>query len=595
MADHEERVKITYDTNADQAAKDANKLAGSLDNVNDAQKKVSKSASETADAVSKNGGAIAILDSLTGGWATTLKDSYEASELFNGGLGKMLKSVKTFSTGAKAALIGTGIGAIVVLVGTLVAYWDDIVGLVSGVNHEMKEQNRIAAENVEEQQKQLDILNSQDNILKLQGKSEREILELKIKQTEETIKALEAQVASQEIIRDAQVKTAQRNKDILSGLLKFVSLPITALLKGIDEIGKAFGKDFNLSSVFEKTANLVFDPEEAAVEGQKEIDETNKKLLGLKNTLAGYKLSVKEIDRKAAEDAAKSRDEANKAELERQKAHNEKMLALLNEKNAKEKALIEELQNFYDVTDQQKLDRLKERADEEVEVLRQKGIDVTNIVRLNEEKFQELQKELDAKDLERQREKFIAEGMAEAEAAAEAKKQQDIIAANRQDNINRLNSMGDSLLKNAAEGVIKNKKIQKAAIITDGAVSIGKTVANTSEAIGKDLAKGFPFNVPLIAFDAATGALSIASIIQGTNKALSALGGGSVSGAGATAGMTAAASPSVAFNNTAENQIGQSVARTQAQQPPIRVFVAESDITESQKNVKAVVDTNTFG
>ena len=52
--------------------------------------------------------------------------------------------------------------------------------------------------------------------------------------------------------------------------------------------------------------------------------------------------------------------------------------------------------------------------------------------------------------------------------------------------------------------------------------------------------------------------------------------------------------PSVAFNNTAENQIGQSIAKTQAEQPPLKVYVAESDISKAQNNVKVLVNNNTF-
>jgi len=49
------------------------------------------------------------------------------------------------------------------------------------------------------------------------------------------------------------------------------------------------------------------------------------------------------------------------------------------------------------------------------------------------------------------------------------------------------------LIGNVARLAGKNKAIQKAAIIADGGVSIGKAVANTSEAVTKDLAKGAPF------------------------------------------------------------------------------------------------------
>ena len=61
-----------------------------------------------------------------------------------------------------------------------------------------------------------------------------------------------------------------------------------------------------------------------------------------------------------------------------------------------------------------------------------------------------------------------------------------------------------------------------------------------------------------------------------------------------SAGNGGATPPTVAFNNTAENQIGQSIARTQAEQPPLQVTVLESDITTAQNNVAQLNETNTL-
>jgi hypothetical protein len=165
-------------------------------------------------------------------------------------------------------------------------------------------------------------------------------------------------------------------------------------------------------------------------------------------------------------------------------------------------------------------------------------------------------------------------------------------------NQNLLVSQGEKLIQNIKSLAGKNKAIQKATIITEGGISVGKAIANTSEAVTKDLAKGAPFSAPLVALDLAVGATSVASIIQGTSKALQAVGGGgSISGtapniSGGGGGISTP--PSVAFNNTAENQIGRSVNKAQGENPPIKVVVAESDITKAQENVKVLVNKNTF-
>ena len=93
----------------------------------------------------------------------------------------------------------------------------------------------------------------------------------------------------------------------------------------------------------------------------------------------------------------------------------------------------------------------------------------------------------------------------------------------------------------------------------------------------------------------ATG-IGVASNIAATAKALQALGGGSAPSASGVSGGGArgSAPPAVAFNNTAENQIGQSVAKTQSEQPPLKVYVSESDISDAQNNVKVLVNKNVF-
>lgn len=154
----------------------------------------------------------------------------------------------------------------------------------------------------------------------------------------------------------------------------------------------------------------------------------------------------------------------------------------------------------------------------------------------------------------------------------------------------------------------KNKAIQRAAIIADGVVGIARSIRNTAEGNAGALAKsiltlgpiaGPPAAAPAITLNTVAGGLSVATTVAQTAKALQALGGGGgVSGSSVPnisgSGGGASTPPAVAFNNTAENQIGQSVATKAAEQPPLRVYVAESDITDAQNNVKVLVEKNTF-
>lgn len=221
-------------------------------------------------------------------------------------------AVNTFNS-IKTAIGSTGIGLLVVALGAIVAYWDDIKSAVSGVS---EEQNKLSAKtkaNVDLENEKLDALSSQDNILKLQGKSENDILNIKKQQTAQVIKALEAQLSSQIAIENAQINAARRNKEILEGILKVVTAPLALLLKGIDMAGKAFGKNFGLEEGFYGSiAKMVFDPNDVKTKGDEAIKETKKKLAELRNTQAGYELQIRENNKKTAEDAAKDAEDRKK-------------------------------------------------------------------------------------------------------------------------------------------------------------------------------------------------------------------------------------------------------------------------------------------
>jgi hypothetical protein len=226
----------------------------------------------------------------------------------------------------KAGIGSTGIGLILVALGAIVAYWDDIKEAVSGVSEEQKKLLADAQKAEKLERDKLDTLNAQDNILKLQGLTEEQILELKIKQTNAVITQLEAQLTAQETMKQAQIDAAQRNKDILQGVIMFLTAPLQILLYTIDSVGKALGKDFGLVQGFSGgLAKLVFDPKAVEEEANTAIAETKKQLNVLKNTVAGYTLSITDIHKKAADDRKKAQDDADKEELEQLKKHQERL------------------------------------------------------------------------------------------------------------------------------------------------------------------------------------------------------------------------------------------------------------------------------
>jgi hypothetical protein len=245
----------------------------------------------------------------------------------------------------KGAIAATGIGLIIVALGTIVAYWDDIKASIGGVSSAQKQLNIDAEKNLAAEEKKLDALDNQTNQLKLQGKSEKEILQLKLAQTKQNIAAAKVSLLNAKTTKDAQVAASKRNQDILIGIMNFIQTPINKLFSAIDSIGTAFGKQFNLVKAFDATnkslVNYLFDPKDTAEKGDATIEAAANKLQKLESDAAGYQLQINGINKKGNEANNKDAEDQARKQIEAQ--------AVLNEANKKLKTQQEqELQTIED-------------------------------------------------------------------------------------------------------------------------------------------------------------------------------------------------------------------------------------------------------
>jgi hypothetical protein len=285
---------------------------------------LTSAASTAAAGVSAVQGAMALFGSESEDVAKTLQKVQGAMALSQGlsqlkdigKVGEQLKiSFKALTTGVngfKKALISTGIGALVVAVGLLVAYWDDIKGLVGGVSSEQQKLNEESEANLQAQEDKLSAIDGQSAQLKMQGKSEKDILKMKIAQSDEAIKAAEINLQNAKNTRDAQVAAARRNKDILMGILNFINAPTMAILKTIDAIGTAFGQTWNLAgkqqAMLSSMANYVFDPKDTEKKGNETVAKAMQGLNRLKESKAQSQLALQAIDAKGREKGNKDSD-----------------------------------------------------------------------------------------------------------------------------------------------------------------------------------------------------------------------------------------------------------------------------------------------
>jgi hypothetical protein len=336
------------------------------------------------------------LDKLTGGMATKVIKLYK-------GFGEGARAVKGFNAGLsnmKKALIATGIGALVVALGLVVAYWDDIIGLVNGVSGE---QTKLLAETEKTNKANQDNLaatEASENSLKLQGLSEKEILDLKIKQTDEVIASTELLLEQQESIKKSQLAAAERNQKIAQGIIGFISAPISILLGTVDAISAALvrigaiDKGTDLLQDYTKGAAkmLGFDPEEVKTKGEETAKETENQLIALKNKRAGFVIKGQEDAKKASDKAASDKTKSDEKAAAEQKRIDEETLAKEKEK---QKALEDIRQGLIDTEAerrQEELDAVDRQYKALIELAKKYGGDVDDLAKAQQAKKDEITK-----------------------------------------------------------------------------------------------------------------------------------------------------------------------------------------------------------
>ena len=507
-------------------------------------------------------------------------------------------SAKIALNGIRTGIAATGIGLLLVALGAVVAYWDDIKEAVSGVSEEQQNLNTQSQANLDIQQKKLDSISGQENLLKLQGKSEREILNIKLKQTDQVIKASELQIENNIATTKAQTEAAKRNQEILAGVLKFLSLPLTMILKAVDAVGKALGKDFGLEDkVFNGLASFVFDPEEVQAEGDKVVEEQKNALAKLKNDRAGLQLSIKNIDSQAAKDAQAKRKEANdKAiELEKEKAE----------------ALERIRQGEIDTESERRAEELRQVQEQYAKLILEAekyGLDTTALREAQRTKEKELQDKFDAEDKEKEDAYWEAQAEAAIQRTEKAKAEADKQIAIEQSVAEAKIAIQNQTLDTAAQGIgllkvlfEKNKGLQKAALIAESAIGISKIIINTQAANAAARLKyallpgGAALAATEITLNKVGAGIGIAANIAATAKALGSLGGGSAKG-GSVGGDNGGgvSTPAPSFNVVGNSGVNQ-IAQTLGAQQPVQAFVVANQVTTQQALDRNIVTNASLG
>ena len=335
------------------------------------------------------------------------------SDLTNG-----IKSVGTSFAALGKALLTNPLFLIITGVALLVANFDKLTKALDGVTASQVESAEAAQKAADAAKEQYDWVSANENTLKLQGKSEKEITALKKQQLDLAIAQQASAIEQQKVILETQIQAAQRNKDILTGILDFLSVPLRAITETVDFIGKAVGQDFGLSQKLKDfnagVASLVFNPEEMRAEGEATLKEAQKNLDALTNTRAGIILAERKAEQDRAAERKKEAQDRLDALAKSQQEVSDLMAqfeaeALQELKEAEDKKRLAEVQANRDRID--RLDAQFKLEQELVTDAKEKEID--NLVAAYDEKF------------------AIAEGNADLEKQLQDKLGQDIAAINK--------------------------------------------------------------------------------------------------------------------------------------------------------------------
>ena len=222
----------------------------------------------------------------------------------------------------KVAIASTGIGLIVVAVGMIAAYWEDIVGFMMGGTTEAQKQLEATTAKKDAAFEELEAVEGSTAQMELQGMSQKEILQAKITAVEAAIQAAEVEHEAQKAAIQSDIDRAKTGKKVAAMLLKLVTAPIDAAIWLYNQIPLVADLEYASDTI----AGMFFDVEGIEEEGLKTLKEQEKVINGLKEKKASLILQQQNADKQAGKN---SREQREKEAAELRKLEEEIAIAAL--------------------------------------------------------------------------------------------------------------------------------------------------------------------------------------------------------------------------------------------------------------------------
>lgn len=585
-----------------------------LGKVDDGLKDIKKSADKASTSMkagfTASANAAALIPGPIGVAATAMTGLTGATSTFVGAL----KTVK-------GALISTGVGAFVVLVGTLIAYFTEtekgaqklrtIMAVLGGV-----------IRTVADAMMSLDFRNLTTNIKE---------------NTQAAIANAKALNAVEEAEGDLTVKRAEANKEITRArliaddLTKSTEERIEAVKRAGEIEKQVAAEELTIQrqrlAAMESNLNMKKD---ASEEERDLVDQAKVRLADLeRETLMREKRLGSEVQSLKNEQAAKDKErdaarleaqkERDAAEVEAAKKKAAEIEEALKAQYANELRLAQEAADGKLTSDEYLAERRAKTAEEQLE------LEIERALRAEDEKFNAVMEALFAQDaskaeyMEAQRlyeeeqmaienelrYAFDQEKLAQAQATADEearinKEKNDKIAAQERElrdakvgaaraSAGALGAISNLIEQQQGEATAASKAFAIAQVLIDTATSISSAIAGATAAAASTPSPATPFL--LVTYIASMVGSVVGAIASATSILDSVPGGGSASGA--VAGVASATSaPSVQPVTTNTTQLNNT---EQAELMPIQAYVVETAITGSQGNVTQIESQATFG
>lgn len=521
------------------------------------------------------------IDKLTGGYATKL---VKLKKGFVSGFGAVKNFVKGLS-GVKKALIATGIGALVVGLATVVAYWEEITALFDNGSKALQKQADEHRKNVQLADDELALLNQQEKLLKLQGQSTENIVAEKKK-----VLILQAE-ENAALLENLKLQLEKEKSQVRE--LSFLEKAAVLSLESIGQFGKAA---------------------EIRAKGMMASEEELEKIKELEDEIQQSRLKAGQIDIALAQ-IDKNKKDAREKDAKDRKKRNDKELKEIERQNAEKLRLEEQYQkrlaNLKDriraalaVTDEQQRELERQKLKEENEALMAEALangllsqELIQALRAREVELEEQFKQEDADNDQEIKEKKEKERKDEEERIAIAEEYKEKQYREGYNNLQNIISLGGKKMEKVG------KALAIADVVRSSVKSVSETISNTGIANAKAAAASpLTGGMPFVAINSAKAALSIGSTVASAAKSIQQIKGNSksVSGSGvapAGGGRGGGGAPVAPQFNivgaTETSQLAEAVAGQEQQ--PVQAYVVANDVTTAQSLENNIVEGATIG